>query len=273
MTNFLAFFRHKMQNKITIRRELTKSCKEHKGNGISFFAVKADGERYIRVGQICHGSWGISRMTEHYENISYYYDKTPKEYKEYFKEYVDYVINESPWARAFTTKRVGVGLAHNLKMNLDNHPSIVMGGVIAIRSTYEFNKLLPAYAFLRKQGFSRRTSFLVSTLFDEQVEQLMPYRALHALWDVTACLEAVIKFMKKGFSDKLTDTVLKGNTYFRIYLDSYGRTAASPYQNSKVIKSMTITKEKRGAFGHIMDVVKYPPIEVIAKEIDEYAQW
>lgn len=250
----------------SFRKRLTQACNASP-RGVSFWGeISTTNVEQIQVAQICHGSWRLYTKAKVYENISNHYrKKVPKRYRRHYREWISFVLNDSPWSKAFITKRFGVAVQHNIELRADIHPSIAMGGIIAMRMASEMPAIMPTYAKIRRMGYSVRTSFLVATLFDTDALEIMPHRALHSIWNSGCSLKAVFDFMNSGFRNTILGDLRK-NCSFSVFQHSYRDECASLSENIAMLPSSGLV-ESLNAFGQKIYKPKLSDLKGIAHDI------
>jgi hypothetical protein len=95
------------------------------------------------------------------DSISCREDHLDEHKKQGFKDYVNYLLNRSPWSIAYKTKTYEEAVANCIDMNIDVTANIMVGACIAMRQSSEYSDVLPVHAFLKAKRFSGDVCFLI----------------------------------------------------------------------------------------------------------------
>jgi hypothetical protein len=79
-----------------------------------------------------------------------------------YAHYTDYILNRSPWACAFTTKKLSTASRLGIRMNCDTPHDILVTACVAIRTGTEFSCCLKEFEFARNSGCSDNVAFILS---------------------------------------------------------------------------------------------------------------
>jgi hypothetical protein len=79
------------------------------------------------------------------------------------KAYIKYILNDSPWAGCFVTKRLSDAVQHGVKFNLDMDVSALVGAAIALREGWELKAKLILFTELTKKGYSGNAAYLTAS--------------------------------------------------------------------------------------------------------------
>lgn len=141
----------------------------------NFYLIKQDKKGELGhvggVAQPCHyelrGGYGESKKkaVAVIDSISCRIEHLPEHKKQGFKDYVNYLLNRSPWSIAYKTKTYEDAVANCIDMNLDVTANIMVGACIAMRQSSEYSDVLPVHAFLKAKRFSGDVCFLVAQHF------------------------------------------------------------------------------------------------------------
>lgn len=228
----------------SFRKRLTASCNAA-GPAVSFWGITYKGGAKIHPGKICHASFRCDPAPlSFYENISNHFKNKVKDKKAY-REYVNYVMNGSPWARCFVTKKFGIGLRHNIEMDIDVGPSEFMAAITALRMGSEYPTHLKLWVELRKKyKCSDNEAMLIASLFNGREKSITPYRSNHWIIGSNADVSRVISFFKNGYSQEVELTVRSGNRDFRIWRRIYSEICISAEEFVKVYPEVKYVKPK-----------------------------
>jgi hypothetical protein len=79
-----------------------------------------------------------------------------------YAHYTDYILNRSPWACAFTTKKLSTASRLGIRMNCDTPHDILVAACVALRTGTEFSRCLKEFEFARNNGCSDNVAFILS---------------------------------------------------------------------------------------------------------------
>lgn len=122
-----------------------------------------------------------------------------------FNLYVKYILNESPWADCFITKRVSDAKRYGVKLNLEYPVSALMGAVIALREGWEYGNKLKLFSEFKKKGYSGNVCYLFSSYIQENNTgsfSLCGMTSGHQVLNNQMDWEILKKFFKTGYSSK-----------------------------------------------------------------------
>lgn len=168
-------------------RPLWKILKEKVGNqpSTASYALRfSNGSDKIQARDICNArmtwNYGMAKGIECQEIVISvhphiaYRNMNAERTKQYYK-YVKYIVNDSPWADCFVSKRLCDVMRYGARLNLDWGLSQLMGAAIALREGSEFNDSLPLFNTLLKKKYSPNTAFIVS-------RYIRPNGNLYTIW-------------------------------------------------------------------------------------------
>lgn len=144
-----------------------------KAGGICSFAMQTeDGEQNFQMGGPCHAAlsyaidsdkkvtqlvYGLSHETVHMQ--------TKKFLKEH-KGFLQYMLNESPWAKCFITKSPAVAYRYEIEMDVTQSRHHIAGACIAMRQGSEYaHIMLPMFKKMKDKGYSGHTAFIMGCAF------------------------------------------------------------------------------------------------------------
>lgn len=161
--------------KKSIRAALLKAVKKGDISGICAFAMEAEDHKiYFENYSPCHAA--LNRLAPQNHKVvelaySIVYEHTrvipqSKDVKLRHKRYVQYILNESPWAVCFKTKLSSVALRYDILMDVTKNRNWIAGACIALREGSEYyDERLPMFELILKKGYSGNTAFLMSTAY------------------------------------------------------------------------------------------------------------
>lgn len=118
-----------------------------------------------------------------------------------YRQFVDYMINRSPWKTAFIQCDVDKAIAEGVYVNLDEKHSNVVNALIALRSGHEYNNRLTIWKWLMDKGFDENVAWAASHFlyFDGKVFTLNIPTGAHDWLAPCVTVENYLKFFKDGF--------------------------------------------------------------------------
>lgn len=196
---------------LVLRSELRKQQKLSAGPGVCSYSLQfSNGHIRHQVNDVCHAR---ARFVDYYDDkhvdkkgtiaglalLVGQYDvaSTP-----YYKEYVKFILNESPWASCFKTKNVGVAFRYGILMDVSKPLSEVVGACIALREGSEFFKWREkVFEQVKKWGFSNKIAYLVSCCFDLTKDgfKIKHQDGSHKSWSGEMNAITILSFLKGGY--------------------------------------------------------------------------
>lgn len=116
---------------------------------------------YIHNGKPLKEAALILCGSEQFLSERYNKEHVPR-YMEVYREYIRYLLNESPWSVAFLTKDVQEAFEKGVLLNLDVHRNWAAGAAVATREGVEFVERLPVFKRVREMGFNGNVAYLCS---------------------------------------------------------------------------------------------------------------
>lgn len=117
----------------------------------------------------CHAGLGYTAGPKVVKELAYGIRKEcgnhKKKLSDDYKNYVKYIIQESPWADCFLTQNVVVALRYDLLMNVTKHRHQIAAACIALREGTELRGRLPLFNEVLKKGFSGHVAYIMAALF------------------------------------------------------------------------------------------------------------
>lgn len=83
-------------------------------------------------------------------------------FKPWYKEYVHYVLNDSPWKPCFLTHDTEEALEKGILFNVDDNISHLVGAAIVLREGHEYSSKLKTFHDVLAKGYSGNVAYLVS---------------------------------------------------------------------------------------------------------------
>lgn len=152
--------------------ELKEKCK---GRCTCAFAIRWkdkvawDGtDRYIDGHAPCHAAFKHNGhpVVEAVEWIKNHLDKIPEQNRQAYREYVYWILNDSPWAPVFKTKSLMIAFKNGVQYNVDKSQAELLSAAVALRVGSEFHsKDLIIWKWIKDQGFSGNTAWLIASMY------------------------------------------------------------------------------------------------------------
>ena len=244
--------RSKARTPRTLFKFLMDRCDNNVGT-CSYALFLKDKTVAINIADACHARLRSAvPVTDVVLSLKGHYDQSER--KEAYKKWVHYILNKSPWAVAFRTKRTTDAIENGVYMNVDCPHDIVVAAAIALRigSEYAYRQL-PIFDALINEGLTANQAFLASSFlqhFQDAKGNLSIYYCAngggHHVLAQSMYFDTLVSFMEKGYPlDKFKDakTLSKGSTNYNITApisDSYKSKRDTPV--SAVIKGMECFK-------------------------------
>lgn len=189
------------------------------GSGLCSYAVEyGNGVRGFHIGDVCHarlnrssaydirdGKDGVVKLAY---GLRHCFARVDADKKEAYKEYVDYIINRSPWAVAFLTKDINEAFDKDLYMNVECNRHIIAGAAVALRSAQEYPERPVIFKMVKDLGHSEHTAWVFSCGFTTiaGTKDRFNYRGWGGGHDVVSgdvsCKE-LVKFFQQGYHNHL----------------------------------------------------------------------
>ena len=194
-----------------IRAELALKAKAgYEGNRCNYSIEFDTGKIRHQAPDACHARlcWcgyneGDARAKEIVNialNITPHYNQLTKENKEIYPKFVNYMLNESPWAFCFVTKDVKEALEVGILMDVNQNVSHIVGAAMSLRLATEFPSTLKPFGDALDKGYSGNVAHLISGhLMGGKVTSWPHHSALTSSLNKNA----IIKFFKNGYPVKL----------------------------------------------------------------------
>jgi len=139
---------------MTLREELKNE--DRRGSISNYFLVLENGEVMKKFKEACYSS--LYSMVA----IDYIVSYPQKGFvlEESNKTYIDYVLNRSPYCEVFYTKNIEEAIEGGVLINVDLPNNLVLGGMTALRTSWEFPHLVSFFKELVENGVSEDIAFL-----------------------------------------------------------------------------------------------------------------
>jgi len=216
--------------------------------GVSSFTIFVKGDKGAvklnhTMAGICHAAMGyggyggdIVGMSDY---LFAYVTQVPKALHPAYKNYVDYIINRSPWHVAYKKASADRALKEGLNLKVGVNGKILGAACVALRLGKEFAQTkLPIYDMCVEAGYEEAVAWIAANCFHKTGEtiQLVRPTGAHTVIDVDTKVGPLINLMRYGY----TDDELKDKPYSKT--GSYrGFTAQVSEREDFVKEDMTIS--------------------------------
>jgi hypothetical protein len=221
---------------VPVKPSLGMELKQKTGNNArtcSYALEFASGHRRFQTHDVCHArlrSYVAYAKHPYYEGQGYEKEaevvavalnvsghlsqfETPEE-KQTYRDFVKYVITESPYSSVFLTKNVEDAFNEAVYLDVDKPLSWCVAGAIHLREGSEFRRTwLPSWKVFMDMGFTGKESWFLATFFRKAGEGFNPHiptgghMTVHGAMDT----EDFLKFYKEGFHLKKDELSLRKN--------------------------------------------------------------
>ena len=229
----------------SLRAEQRAAQKKQPHMGTCSYSLQfEDGSIRHQINDVCHArarrqNYGkkegeVTAMALHIS--SYEVAKT-----QWYKDYVKFILNDSPWAPCFNTKSVAIAMRYGILMDVDKPINEVVGACIALREGSEFEGKLALFSYVLKLGFSGKTAYIISSMMDGKNAngnyKFTGCPGGHKAWNDNISMQKMFAFFKAGFGKNDALSMRKGTQYS---IDSHV---------SAVADVSVLTEEQRKLFG------------------------
>lgn len=194
-----------------IRSELAKRAKAgYEANRCNYSIEFDNGEIRHQAPDACHARLCWSGYADEDTrakaivnialNITPHFNGLSMDNKKIYPKFVNYMLNESPWAFCFVTKDVKEALEVGILMDVNQNVSHIVGAAVSLRLATEFPATLKPFGDALDKGYSGNVAHLISGHLMEGRVTEWPY---HSALTSSLNKEAIIKFFKTGYANKL----------------------------------------------------------------------
>ena len=121
-----------------------------------------------------------------------------------WRKYADYIINRSPWAKAYSTKSVSSLMKYGAKFNTSHTFSFVLSAAVALREGHEFAHAMRCFCYLLSKGIPENTAYVISRIFKYDAATKRFYSQKwgnhHATFSTGTDFHHLSRFFAKGFN-------------------------------------------------------------------------
>lgn len=192
----------------TLQEELRKKVGDNAG--VCSYAIEfSDGDTMFHVRDICHArvlsrrGGDIVKLALDIKGHSVSMEKKRASYH----QYVNYIMNESPWATTFHRKGVDHALKHGILVNVEAPKYRCLGAAIALREGSEHNEKLALFSLLLDKGYSGNTAYLLSAAvrYGDNKFHFSGLNNSHRVLMGGQDAELLFKFFREGYTHKKAD--------------------------------------------------------------------
>lgn len=200
--------------------------------GVASYAVvlqsKATGKVKLlsQINDVCHARIDVhGRELERYDvaalidfpyNGSFARDGEPMKR---YKQYVDYMINRSPWAVAFKAKPVDEVINTGIEMDVEKPAGQVAGALIALRHGTEYPEKVKSFVKLLDMGIDEASAWILSFMFNHGKNGFSYGNHTGGHQAIASAMDAdvIFKFFKKGFPKLERKKPYREATKYRVF--------------------------------------------------------
>jgi hypothetical protein len=242
------------------------------------YAIRFESHTRYQVRDVCHArlAYGFGDEKERNPtvvalNIRGHLDSVAFGYR----EYVDYIINHSPWSSVFIKDRPLDHIFDNgICLDVNRHINEVVSAAIALRIGSEYDWSTPLFAELLKAGINPHVCWFLSQHLRpaEGVHYRYKYSHIHGGHHVISSYmnaNQVIEFLKTGKFLNLDDSSYR--TFGKNYavLTSIGLDDKQEFmQIGSVIKKLPGFKSEQGTWSTSYTLGSFDDVLLAAKELE-----
>lgn len=175
-----------------------------------------NGKRTYHVNAPCHASLGL----EHKENCAVLVDDIGYvQQPPIYKDFVHYMLNESPFKDQFLTKDVEKAIQHGVYYDVDKEYNRVVCSAVALRQGDEHAYKLSAFKYFKEKGFSANVSWCLAqliTLIDGKFG-LDNMGGGHDVFCNTMAADSFFKFFKEGFWNPVINSYRNKKEFYSLF--------------------------------------------------------
>lgn len=183
------------------------------------FAMEyADGSRKLNYNAPCHANLMYSKnVVSLVDDIGSHHINHRD--KETYKDFVHYMLNDSPWRHQFLTKDVEKALTHGVYYDVDADYNRVVCSAVALRQGSEHYERLSMFKYLKEKGFSSNVAWCVAQVLQKGITTTISVpNGGHDVFVYTMASNTFFKFFKEGFTNKtITSYKNNNNQMYRLF--------------------------------------------------------
>lgn len=173
-----------------------------KGYSCCHWALRGDETDYIYAQAPCHAgfskqyNWRV--VLEAVENIKQHEKELEDSNKKDYRDFVEYILNRSPWKECFLTKDVDKAFDEGVYYNVEMDHAQVLSAAVALRTGSEFPHQLLRFTQNVDEGWAENVSLLMAYFFDNKGLGLVPLTDAHHTLSAGQSAQRVLDFFGKG---------------------------------------------------------------------------
>lgn len=189
----------------------------------SYRVVHQDGTLSDLVGDVCHARlfstkiWGeFKRIKAIYLNFSGHLKQIKEDQHANYANFLDYVVNDSPWKDAFIPRDKAKLIQDGVALNVNRGKNLLVSAAIACRiaSEYRHWNFLKEWSLLVEAGCSKNLAMVVASLVAFNREGYMPgnHHGGHHFFTDGIAVKDIMSFFNEGKMNEgeITNTTKDG---------------------------------------------------------------
>ena len=194
-----------------IRSELAKRARVGDSSERCNYSIEFDnGKIRHQAPDACHarfrwmggydGDGLVDKIVNIALNIKAHHKRMDDKTQKHHERFIQYMLNDSPWAFCFVTKDVKEALEVGILMDVNQNVSHIVGAAMSLRLATEWPDVLIPFCDVLDKGYSGNVAFLCSGhLMKGKVTQWPGHASLTS----SLGTKAVTQFFKEGYTRKL----------------------------------------------------------------------
>ena len=173
-----------------------------------------NGNRTYDVNAPCHANLGYGENCDVLVDDIGYVQQPP-----IYKDFVHYMLNESPFKDQFLTKDVEKAIQHGVYYDVDKEYNRVVCSAVALRQGNEHAYRLSAFKYFKEKGFSANVSWCLAqpiTLINGKFG-LDTMGGGHDVFMRDMAADSFFKFFKEGFWNPVINSYRNRKEYYSLY--------------------------------------------------------
>lgn len=265
---------------LTLGEELIQEEREAGLTCASYAFKYKDGSKDVNHYTACHAGFHYipKPLVEVVESVYLKYKRHTNQ--EWYKKFIDYIINRSPWKTAFLPCAVDDAIEKGVYVNVEEKHSNVVNALVALRQGYEHKTRLTAWEWFVKQGFDENTAWAAAqfVIVDGNSFSRRCPDGAHDWLSAGVRIENLVKFFKDGF--QFSDTQKKLSEVTRNNYDiTFAIDGRPQLYNPSKLKDPTalrnwyfvhlIGEQTKGVWGEIVEILEKETVINFANKLGE----
>jgi len=187
-----------------------------------------NGRRTYHVNAPCHANLGCGDVCTVLVDDIGYVQKPP-----IYKEFVHYMLNESPFRDQFLTKDVEKAIQHGVYYDVDKEYNRVVCSAVALRQGNEHAYRLSAFKYFKEKGFSSNVSWCLAQpiMLINGKFGIDPMGGGHDVFTRDMAADSFFKFFKEGFWNPVIYSYRNKKEYYDLF------SAITPGEMERCVKT------------------------------------